>query len=110
MTDMTEFQQRACTVAIVKMLGGKHFSICDLDSIAQTMGRQAHMAGRDYAALRSVHCVEWVDMGPDLARMTREKCLELLGVPPQIIDMVQPAKESEPKAEPAKRVWLAWLK
>lgn len=110
MNDLTEFQQRACAVAVVKMLNGKHFSVCDLDSIAKTMGREAALAGRDYAALRSVHCVDWADMGPELTRMTREKCLELLGLPPQTIEMIRPEKAAEPQAAPAKRLRLAWWK
>ena len=110
MQDLTEFQQRACAVAVVKMLNGRAFSICDLDSIAKTMGREAALAGRDYAALRAVHCVDWADMGADLTRMVREKCLELLGLPAQTIDMMQPERKSEARDEPAKRLRLAWWK
>jgi hypothetical protein len=110
LTDLTEFQQRACAVAVVKMLGGASFSICDLDAIAQTMGRKTHMASRDYHALRSVHCVAWEDMGPELTRLTREKCLELLGLPPQTIDALTPEKPRETAQEPAKRLRLAWWK
>lgn len=108
MQDLTEFQQRACAVAVVKMLHGKHFSICDLDTISKTMGREQAMAGRDYAALRGLHCVDWADMGPELARMTREKCLDLLGLPAETIDMVQPATAAERPSEPAKRLRLAF--
>ena len=108
MNDMTEFQQRASAMAVVKMLSGKHFSVCDLDALAKTMGRETHMAGRDYAALRSVHCVEWADMGPDLAQMTREKCLELLGLPPKTLEMLRPEKPAEEPSEPAKRLRLAF--
>lgn len=82
---LTEFQQRATAVALVKMLSGKCFSICDLDAIARTVERTHVMAGRDYNALRGLHCVDWADMGPDLARMTREKCIELLGLSPEIV-------------------------
>lgn len=108
MNELTEFQQRACSIAVVKMLQGTSFSICDLDAIAKTMGRQDAMGGQDYAALRSIHCVAWADMGPDLARMTREKCLELLGLPPHIIDIVEPAKASVRPDEPARRLRLAF--
>ena len=108
MTDLTEFQQRACAVAVVKMLQGKHFDICALDSIAKTMGVQHAMAGRDYAALRGLHCVDWADMGPELARMTREKCLEMLGLPPRTVEMVQPESSNEKPSEPAKRLRLAF--
>ena len=65
MDNLTEFQQRACAAGVVKMLSGKHFSICDLDAIAKAIGRESALAGRDYAALRTVHCVDWADMGPD---------------------------------------------
>jgi len=108
MTDLTEFQQRACATALVKMLSAKHFSICDLDAIAKTMGRDSALAGRDYAALRTLHCVDWADMGPDLARLTREKCFELLGLPAQTIDVVQPEAKAEAKPERARRLRLAF--
>lgn len=108
MSQLSEFQQRACAVAVVKMLGGKGFSICDLDAISKTMGREAYMAGPDYSALRSVHCVDWADMGPELARMVREKCFELLGLPPQTIEMAASVAQKEDKSEPAKRLRLAW--
>jgi hypothetical protein len=110
MNDLTEFQQRAAAVATVKMLSGKGFSICDLDAIAKTVGRESALAGRDYAALRAVHCVDWADMGPDLSRMVREKCLDLLGLPPQTIDIITPEKPQhrEPAHEPAKRLRLAF--
>lgn len=113
-TEITDFQQRAAAAAMVKMLEGRYFDICTLDAIAKTIGRESAMAGRDYAALRAVHCMNWADMGPDLARMTREKCLEMLGLPPQVIEVVQEAPkrgaapEPEPAHEPAKRLRLAF--
>jgi len=108
MNELTEFQQRACAMLVVKMLQGKRFSIYYLDAIAKTMGRESSLAGRDYAALRSVHCIEWSEMGPELARRAREKCLEMLGLPPQTIDMVEPQQPSEKPSEPAKRLRLAF--
>lgn len=111
MNDMTEFQQRAAAVALVKMLNGKSFSICDLDSIAKTMGREASLAGKDYAALRALHCVDWADMGPDLTRMVGEKCLELLGLPQQTIEVAAEREtKSEPTQEQASRLRLAFWK
>lgn len=111
MNDMTEFQQRASAVALVKMLSGKNFSICDLDRIAETIGRKHAMAGKDYAALHSLHCVDWADMGPELAAMVREKCFELLGLPQAAIDSVCRREGPAEKAHvPAKRLWLAFWK
>jgi hypothetical protein len=111
MNDSTEFHRRAAVAATTKMLTGKHFSICDLDAIAATIGRKQALSGQDYAALRAVHCMDWADMGPDLARMVREKCLELLGLPPEVVEMDRPAphREKEPPA-PRKSGLLALLK
>lgn len=111
MDDLTEFHRRAAAAATTKMLTGKHFSICDLDAIAATIGRKQALAGQDYAALRAVHCMDWADMGPDLARMVREKYLELLALPPQVVEMERPTpkQEQEPPA-PRKAGLLALLK
>lgn len=94
MQDLSEFQQRACAIGVVKILNGKHFSICDLDALAKTMGRESAMAGKDYDALRVLHCVAWGDMGPELAAMVKEKFLELLGLPQAAIDGVCTREES----------------
>ncbi len=111
MESLTEFQQRACAVGVVKMLSGKSFSICDLDALAETMGRKQQMAGKDYAALRAVHCVDWADMGPELTTMVREKCFELLGLPQAALEGVcKREAQSEKAHEPAKRLRLAFWK
>jgi len=111
MKGLTEFQQRACAAGVVKMLSGKHFSICDLDTIAKTMGRESALAGKDYAALKAVHCVDWADMGHELAGMVREKCFELLGLPQAAIDSVcRHDAPAEKQHEPAKRLRLAFWK
>ena len=109
MEDLTEFQQRACSIGVVKMLSGTSFSICDLDALGKAMGRQQSMAGRDYEALRAVHCVAWADMGPELTTMVREKCFELLGLSQATIESVCTRDRPSEKAhEPAKRLRLAF--
>lgn len=108
MTDMSEFQQRACAVAVAKMFRTKHFNICDLDAIARTMGRETALAGRDYNALQALHCVNWADMGPELQRMTRERCLELLGLPPQTVETVEPVQPAAKPSEQPRRLRLAF--
>lgn len=110
MNDISEFQRRAAAAATTKMLTGKHFSICDLDAIAVTIGRKSALAGQDYAALRAVHCMDWADMGPDLARMVREKCLELLGLPPQVIEAEDGPTAQQQDAPAGRRVRLAFWK
>lgn len=107
MHELTEFQQRACAAAVANMFQKRYFDISALDSIAKTMGREASMAGRDYSALRGVHCVDWAEMGPELARQVREKCLEMLGLPPQTVEMVKPEPREQP-SEPDKRLRLAF--
>lgn len=99
---MTEFQQRAAAVALMKLFTNKHFSVSDLRAIAKTLGRDVHLAGRDMAALESLHCVDYADMGPKLVEMVREKCLEMLGIPSDIIDEV---KSADPSPAQEKRTW-----
>ena len=116
LTDLTEFQQRAMTLAVAKMLNGNHFSVCDLREIAKIIGREQALCGRDFSALNTLHCVDWAQMGPDLARLTSEKCLELLDLPAQTIDEVALAIPAEDLAEdlvekptrPANRLRLAF--
>jgi len=96
MDELTDFHRRAAGVAIKKMLGGTGFSICDLDAIAKTLGREAALAGKDYAALRALHCVPWADMGPELAEMVRRTCLDLLDVPAPVIEVVAERVQDAP--------------
>jgi len=103
--ELTEFQKRATAVAVVKMLSGTSFSICDLDAIAKTIGRSHAMSGRDYDALRGLHCVSWGDMGPDLARMTREKCIELLGLAPEVVRAAERPAAHEPLHRRLLGIW-----
>ena len=57
--------------------------------------------------MQPLHCMKWGDMDPTLRQMMREKCLELLGLPPETITVLTPEpKAEEPKATKAPR--LAW--
>jgi len=78
---ITDFQALAASAGVLRMFREKHFSICTLDAVAAAIGRKEHLAGRDYEALRAVHCMDWADMGPDLARQVREVCCRMLGIP-----------------------------
>jgi len=96
MNEPTEFHQRSAAVALVNLFSKTHFDICALQSIAKVLGKEARCAGRDFDALRAVHCVDWADMGTDLARMVKEKTLEVLELPAQVIDAVD-AEQHKPK-------------
>lgn len=95
MNNLSEFQQRAVSAAIEKMFAGQFFSITDLDNKVKTIGCEDNLSGRDYDALRAIHCVSWGAMDRDLKRMVREKCLELLDLPPRIIDGDAPEPENK---------------
>lgn len=47
-------------------------------------------------------------MGPELQRMTREKCLELLGLPPQTVETVEPVQPAAKPSEQPRRLRLAF--
>lgn len=56
----------AAVVALNNMFAGKHFSICTIDSIAEMLSIQPEPQA--YATLRTLHCINWVDMPPDLRK------------------------------------------
>lgn len=110
MNQLSEFQQRAAAMGLVKMLKGKHFSVCDLDKLADLLDRKDAMGGKDYVALKNLHCVDYADMGQELTQQVRQKCIELLGLAPAIVDAEFRDVPAEPMHKPAKRLRLAFWK
>lgn len=105
MSEITEFHQRSAAAALMKMFASSYFDICILDAIAKTLGKQGRCAGRDYDALRAIHCMHWADMGPDLARMAKEKILEILELPAQVIEVIA---TEQPQPEATRKLRLAF--
>lgn len=91
MNELTEFQAQAANIALKMIMTSHHFSICDFDSLAKSIGAQ--VGGPDYNALRNLHCVDWADMPEPMRRMAREKIVELLGLPPLVMEMEKPEPE-----------------
>lgn len=106
MEGLTEFQQRAAAAGVIKALNGDTFYTSDVRKLAELLGRQ--VGGRDWTAMEPLHCMKWGDMDPDLRRMLREKVLEVLGLPPEVINVIEPERPAEPPAAPAQRLRLAW--
>jgi hypothetical protein len=100
MNDISPFQQAAAGAALVSMFQKKHFSVCDLDSIAETIGKKSQCAGRDYAALRALHCMDWKDMPSGLPDQVRQKCLEILGLPAEVIEVLTKRVPEAPQHQP----------
>jgi hypothetical protein len=94
--DLTEFQQRAFAAGVTKMLSGSYFSIFDFDTLCKTLD-VPNSGTDDHIALRNMHCVDWGAMGPELAKLTRNKAIELLGIPYAPV-MDTPAYAAEPKS------------
>ncbi len=110
MNGLSEFQQQAAVVALVKMLRARSFNICDLDNLAKLLDCSSAMAGKDYQALRSLHCVDYADMGPDLAQQVRHKSAELLGLLPQVVDAEFKDVQTQPAHPSASKLRLAFWK
>jgi hypothetical protein len=106
MDHLTEFQQRAAAHAVVKLLNGDTFYTSDVRKLAELLKRP--LGGPDWLAMEPLHCVKWGDMEPDLRRMLREKVLDVLGLPPQTLDMVTPGVSAEKPNAPAGRLRLAF--
>lgn len=85
MTELTEFQARAATIGLRKVLGKRYFSVCEFDDLAKLVGRAHALSGPDYQALKVLHCVDWGDMGEVLATQTRQTCMRILGIDPALI-------------------------
>lgn len=90
--DNDMFQKQACVVSLHNMLVVKnHFDICALDKIASVLG--VKLGGPDYAALRTLHCVDWGQMPDELRTTVRIKCFELLRLPsPEFHEVSNPVK------------------
>jgi hypothetical protein len=101
MNDITDFQAQAATVALVKMFKGSYFSICELDELAKLIG--VTLGGPDYKALSILHCVNWADMPDPFRIQVRDKCVELLGLPPIIIDSTARKEPDIPQPTPQSR-------
>lgn len=104
MNELTQFQAQAAAVALHKILHGNHFSICDLDKLAKLIGTP--LGGKDYEALNGLHCVNWMDMPEPLRTQAREKVVELLGLPPLVME----ARKVYPAKEPERKLRLAFWK
>lgn len=61
---MTQLQLMAAEAALAKMVSDKRFSICTIDTIADMMGLVPDREA--YAMLRTLHCVSFDQMRPEL--------------------------------------------
>lgn len=107
MNDLTEFQQRAAAQSVVKLLNGETFYTSDVRKLAELLKRP--LGGPDWLAMEPLHCMKWGDMDRDLRRMLKEKILEILGLPANVID-IEKTQESKQDSEPAKKIRLAFWK
>lgn len=87
MNELSELEARTVAVATKNMLSGSRFSICDLDKLMQITGHTDKKGSREYNSLSALHCIAWADMGPELASMVREECLQILQLPEAAIDV-----------------------
>ena len=103
-------------VSITKVIHGlslttsvtSSFSICQLDKLADLLGRKWACSGPDYKALSNLHCVDYADMGPELTMQVRQKSVEILGLVPTVVDAEFKEARREPMHKPAKRLRLAF--
>ena len=62
--DINSLKLQAASTALTKILQAKHFSICDIDSIAKLMG--CATGNEAYKILNTLHCVHYSDMPSEL--------------------------------------------
>lgn len=71
------FESEALELAIKKLLGGKHFSICKLDDIGKFLGVNPEHHP-NYKMLQALHCVDYCDMSEDMRQELPRKIMECL--------------------------------
>lgn len=71
------FEAKALELALNKLFSEKHFSICQLDTIADLIGVNAQ-AHPNYKTLRALHCVDYNKMDRETRDQLQIKIMECL--------------------------------
>lgn len=108
MDDLTEFQRAAADFErgrharrAVVLLTATHFDADILYVLSGDMGRR--LSPLEDRELRRLHMASWASMGPRLAHLTRLRCLDLLGLPPGMLD------DLAAQRKPVKRPWFKFM-
>jgi hypothetical protein len=105
MNELTAFQTQAANMALHKLLNGRTFYLSDFNGLAKLIGVQ--LGGADYQALSGLHCMEWADMPEQLRTQAKEKIVELLGLPPMVME-AEKTSPKQPPQEQAQKLKLAF--
>jgi hypothetical protein len=76
MNELTEWQKLIAAQALKALFQNKHFDITALDSIAKTIGTNG--GGRLRDELRTLHCMDYADMHPEIRDQLPAKVCEYL--------------------------------
>jgi len=105
MVEVSDFQKKACALSLYNMLESKgHFDICAIRDIAGVLG--VKLGGPDYAALSTLHCVDWGSMPKDFRDDVKRKCFEVL-------ELVRPDMRNSDSSEGGSHIIsriLGWAK
>ena len=71
-------KQEIITLALDKLLNkSKHFSICDVDKLSETLGTNSS-SHPDYKFLNALHCVDYSEMSAELKSELPEMIMRVL--------------------------------
>lgn len=76
---MSDIKLMAAQAALTKMVTGRHFDICTLDTIIKMMDLQPDREA--YNILRTLHCIDYNMMSPDLLKALPELISTVLQSP-----------------------------
>ena len=71
------FEKDIVETKLKKLLGGRSFSICDLDEIGKLIGSHPRQH-ENYKYLHALHCVSYSDMSPTVREQLPSKVMECL--------------------------------
>jgi len=80
-----EFEQNIICIALKKLVTNSHYNICDLDKLIKIF--EVQKIDSLYAYFSLMHCVDYKDMGEDVAEELIDKTLAYLGIDVNVIDV-----------------------
>lgn len=99
---LSDFQAGAVAVAIKNMFDKEWFDYQIFQELCKMLDKK-DIEANDTRALHMMHCVSWTDMGHNVAHMTRQKIIEILGLPPTVLDDLTRVVPDPAPTEPPKR-------
>ncbi len=76
---LTKEQMQVAGLALQNLLKKSYFDVCLFDHLVKFLNREEFCRGKDYEAVRLLHCVHWSEMTVDIEEYVKATILQILG-------------------------------